>query len=390
MDNLPLSRIRVIELGDNVAAPFCGQILGDLGADVIKVERPGPGDPARHWEPAAWNGLSPSFAALNRNKRSVIVDLKDRQSLRQLKVLIGESDVFVHNLRPGTEGDFGLDGKTLLESNPRLVYCAVGAFGREGPLSRKPGYDPLMQAFGGIMSVTGNADGPPVRVGVPMIDCSAGLWGALGIMSALNGRHASGRGAVVDTSLYEASLAFMALVSAQNIATGSKPGRFGSGAMLTAPFRAYATADGDLVVACANDRLFGKLAEVLGHPEWVDDEQLATNVARVRNRDLVDRLIGDILSKAPRAMWQDRFDGAGIPNAPLQDIEEVHRHPQTVALGMLLSTSRPGMSLMGLPMSFDGERPGIRRDPPQHGEHTSEIFGSQGGVAGADAGEGGG
>ncbi len=375
MRHLPLTGVSVVELGDNVAAPFCGQILGDLGADVIKIERPGQGDPARHWEVPEWHGYPPSFAALNRNKRSAIVDLKDSAALEQLKQLINHADVFLHNLRPGSEVSFGLDGETLLKSNPKLVYCAIGAFGHNGPLAQKPGYDPLMQAFGGIMSVTGEADRAPVRVGVPMIDCSTGMWGVVGILAALKGRELTGNGAIVNASLYESALAFMTLVSALNMATGKTPSRLGSGAQFTAPFRAYSTADGDLVVACANDRLFAKLCAVLEHPEWAEDERMKTNVARVQNRDLVDGLIGDLLGNTPRQEWQTKFDAAGIPNAPLQDIAEVHAHPQTAALGMLVSGKNADINLMGLPLSFNNVRPGVRRDPPLHGEHTSDVFG---------------
>jgi len=375
MDELPLTGVSVVELGDNVAAPFCGQILGDLGADVVKIERPGPGDPARQWEAAEWDGYPPSFAALNRNKRSAVVDLKDPESLLELKNLIRYSDVFLHNLRPGSENGFGLDGAALLEANPKLVYCALGAFGHRGPLAHHPGYDPLMQAFGGIMSVTGESGGGSVRVGVPMIDCSAGMWAAVGILAALNGRSATGQGSIVNTSLYETSLAFMTLVSAMHMATGRVAGRMGSGAQFTVPFRAYGTADGELILGCANDRLFARLCTVLGHPEWVDDARMRSNVARVQNRGFVDDLIAGVLKVAPRAEWQSRFDAAGIPNAPLQDIAEVHSHAQTDALGMLVQGQASKIRVMGLPLSFNDARPGIRRDPPEHGQHTAEVFG---------------
>jgi len=381
--DLPLAGITVVELGDSVAAPYCGQILGDLGADVIKIERPGVGDPSRQWSAGGWNGLSPAYASLNRNKRSVEVDIKEPAELARLHALIrGRADVFIHNLRPGTAGNFGLDGEALLGSNPRLVYCALGAFGHKGPLSRLPGYDPLMQAFGGIMSVTGEKGRPPVRVGVPMIDCATGMWSAVGILSALNRRHVTGQGGIVDTSLYETALAWMTMLSAANFATGEIPERLGSGTVIAAPYRAFATADAYLVVACANDRLFAKLCRVLGHPEWSDDKRFADNLARVRNRDVLDGLIEAILIAAPRRVWQEKLDEAGIPNAPLQDIAEIHRHPQTAALGMLLDTSTPRLKLMGLPISFDGVRFGVRREPPRLGEHTHEVLGNPEGEEG--------
>ena len=375
-DALPLSGITVIELGDNAAAPFCGQILGDLGADVIKIERPGVGDPSRYFAKPDWNGLSPMFAAINRNKRSVVVDIKDKADLARLHKLIGEkADVFFHNLRPGSAGAFGLDSEALLKLNPRLAYLTLGAFGNSGPLAKAPGYDPLMQAFGGIMSVTGEQGRPPVRVGVPIIDFGAGLWSAVGIMAALNRRHATGRGGVVDVSLYETAMAWMSFLSAANMSTGELPERLGSGTVITAPYRAFECADGFLVVAAANDRLYAKLAQALGHPEWSGDPRLKGNIERVQNRDYCDQLIGDILITAPRAAWREKLDAAGVPNAPLQDIAEVHAHPQTAALGMLLATSNPALKLMGLPVSFEGARPQVRREPPALGAHTAEVLG---------------
>ncbi len=378
-DTLPLAGITVVELGDNAAAPFCGQVLGDLGADVIKIERPGVGDPSRHFAKPDWNGLSPMFAAINRNKRSVVVDIKDPQDLARLHALISDqADVFFHNLRPGTSAKFGLDSESLLKLNPRLVYLELGAFGNRGPLAKAPGYDPLMQAFGGIMSVTGEQGRPPVRVGVPIIDFGAGLWSVIGITSALNRRHTTGKGGVVDVSLYETALAWMSFLSAANMATGEMPARLGSGTVITAPYRAYECADGYLVVAAANDRLYAKLAQALGHPEWSTDAKLNGNIARVQNRDHCDQLIGDIMITAPRAVWREKLDAAGVPNAPLQDIAEVHAHPQTAALGMLLATSNPALKLMGVPVSFDGERPQVRREPAPLGAHTEEVLGKFG------------
>lgn len=370
---LPLDGTTVIELGDSAAAPFCGQILADLGAKVIKIERPGGGDPARQWGNKK-QGLSPTFAALNRNKRSAVVDLKNPAELARLHAVIRDrADVFLHNLRPGTAGHFGLDGAALLEANPRLVYCALGAFGNKGPLAKAPGYDPLMQAFGGIMSATGEQGRPPVRVGVSIIDFGAGMWSAIGILAALNRRASTGQGGIVDTSLYETALSWMTLLSADFLASGEKPKRLGSGTVITAPYRAYETSDGHLVVAAPNDRLFAKLAQVLGAPQWTADERFASTQARLRNRDLLDAAIGDIMAGDSRAAWMRKLEEAGVPNAPLQDIEEVHAHPQTAALKMLLDTSF-GMQLMGLPLSFEGRRPGLRSEPPAYGQHTNEVF----------------
>ena len=370
----PLQDLKVNELGDYVAAPYCGQILADLGADVIKIERPLTGDPLRQLEEPAWLGMTPSFAALNRNKRSAIVDLQDSRQLDALKGLIHESDVLLHNLFPGSAVKFGLDGESLIKINPLLVYCCIGAFGARGPLSKLPGYDPLMQAFGGIMSVTGEADGEPVRAGVPLVDCTAGMWAAIGIVSALHRRRTRGIGGIVDTSLFESSLALMCLVSANTLATGEMPSRLGSGSIIAVPYKAYHTADGRLLVACANDRLFAKLCAELGRSEWASDARFATAPQRLRNRSLLDGLIECIMVTDLTQHWSRRLEGAGIPNAPIQNINEVHEHAQTAALGMLLETGIEGMKLMGTPLSFEGERPSVRRGIPEVGQHTKEIF----------------
>lgn len=376
--DLPLKGVTVVELGDSAAAPFCGQILGDLGAEIIKIERPDGGDPSRHWGPAFWHGTAATFQSINRNKRSAVIDLKDAAARARLRRLILErADVFFHNLRPGTAEDYGLGGEQLLGENPRLVYCALGAFGHKGPLSKLPGYDPLMQAFAGIMSVTGEDDRPPVRVGVPVIDFGTGLWCAIGILAALNRRHATGAGAIVDASLYETGIAWMSVVAAGFNAAGDKPPRLGTGAPFTVPYRAFETADGYLVVGCANDRLFVKLAEALGHPEWVRDARFADNLARIANRETVDGMIGEILITKPRRHWQDILEAAGVPNAPLQDIAEVLAHPQTKALDMVQQTPEGDMDLVSLPLSFDRARPPIRRRPPALGAHTDEIFGDE-------------
>jgi len=376
--SLPLDGLTVIELGDTAAAPYCGMILADLGADVIKVERPGTGDVARAWGPGEWFGVSPSFLAINRNKRSIIIDIKDPAELARLKDLIHErGDIFFHNLRPGTAGNFGLDGESLLARTPRLIHCTVGAFGRQGPLSRRPGYDPLMQAFGGVISVTGEPGRPPVRVGVPIIDFGTAHWCVIGILAAVNRRHATGKGGIVDASLYETALAWQTILAAVHGATGTVPQRMGSGTPITTPYRAFETADGYLIIACANDRLYVKLCEVLGKPEWATDPRFAANRERIKHRDLLEGMIQEIIIGKPRAVWEEALTEAGIPNAPIQDLGEIVAHPQTSALGMMLPVAEyPGMMLMGLPLSFEGHRPPIRRRPPGHGEHADEIFNS--------------
>jgi crotonobetainyl-CoA:carnitine CoA-transferase CaiB-like acyl-CoA transferase len=371
----PLSDITVIELGHSVAAPYAAEILADLGATVIKVEKRDGGDDARHWAPPYWHGSSAIFQSLNRNKFSIAVDLRDANERALLVRLIEErADVLIQNLRPGMVEELGLDAATLRGRNKRLIYCGIGAFGRGGPLSARPGYDPLMQAFGGLMSVTGEAGEPPVRVGTSIIDMGAGLWSVIGILSALHHRTLTGDGVVVDTSLYETALAWMSYHAANYQASGEVPKRHGSGTFGIVPYRGYATRDGYLLIGAANNTLFRKVAGALGHPEWTDDARFLDNPRRVENRVALDALIEDVTRADTSAAWQAALEAAGVPSAPMQSVDEVLAHPQTKALGMIQESPDGRLTIMGLPLSFDGERPPFRRAAPQLGEHTDEIL----------------
>jgi crotonobetainyl-CoA:carnitine CoA-transferase CaiB-like acyl-CoA transferase len=371
----PLSDITVIELGHSVAAPYAAEILADLGATVIKVEKREGGDDARHWGPPFWHGVSAIFQSLNRNKFSVTVDLRDERERALIARLIDErADVLIQNLRPGMVEELGLDAATLRARNKRLIYCGIGAFGRGGPLSARPGYDPLMQAFGGLMSVTGEAGEPPVRVGTSIIDMGAGMWCAIGILSALHRRTLTGEGTTVDTSLYETSLAWMTYHAANYQASGDVPKRHGSGTYGIVPYRGYATRDGYLLVGAGNDNLFRKLARALGHPEWGDDSRFLDNPRRVENRVALDGLIEGVTRSNTSAAWQAMLEAAGVPSAPMQSVDEVVAHPQTKALGMIQESPDGRLTIMGLPLSFDGERPPFRRAAPQLGEHTDELL----------------
>ena len=371
----PLADITVIELGHSVAAPYAGEILADLGATVIKVEKRDGGDDARQWAPPFWHGVSAIFQSLNRNKLSVTVDLRDTNERASLVRLIEErADVLIQNLRPGMVVELGLDAATLRGRNRRLIYCGIGAFGRTGPLARRPGYDPLMQAFGGLMSVTGEAGEPPVRVGTSIIDMGAGLWSAIGILSALHHRTLTGEGTTVDTSLYETALAWMSYHAANYQASGEVPKRHGSGTFGIVPYRGYATRDGYLLIGAGNDKLFRKLATALGHPAWADEERFLDNPRRVQNRVALDALIEEVTRSNTSAAWQAVLEAAGVPSAPMQNVDEVVAHPQTKALGMLQESPDGRLTIMGLPLSFDGERPPFRRAAPQLGEHSDELL----------------
>ena len=374
-DDLPLAGIVVVELCHSVAGPYAAQILGDLGAEVIKVENPGKGDYSRDWGPPFWHGAASTYHSLNRNKLGITVDFRDSAQLAALKALIVErADVVLQNLRPGAIDAHGLDGESLLKAKPTLIYGNLGAFGRVGPKREKPGYDPLMQACGGIMSVTGTGDGTPVRVGTSIVDMGSGHWLATGVLAALVRRAATGKGCIVDTSLYETALAWMTNHIAGYLASGEVRKPFGSGIAEIVPHQAFATADGHLMVAAGNDGLFARLCVALGHPEWVADARYASNSARVTNRVAIIGLLSDAFGTQPSAVWMDRLDAAGIPNAPIQSVDEVVADPQTAAVQMIQPAPDKDMALVGPPLSFDGRRPPLRRSPPGLGQHNDEVL----------------
>lgn len=366
-NSLPLAGFTVFEIGQNVAAPFASQILGDLGAHVIKIEKPA-GDDARHWGPPDWEGASAMFQTLNRNKVSQVCNFRDPEQVAALREqMVRDADVIIQNFRPGVLEGLGLDAETLRGLKPELVYCDMGAFGRGGPLSDLPGYDPLMQAYGGLMSVTGEPGQSPVRTGYSVVDCGTGMWAAIGIMAALMQRGRQGGGSRVEVSLFETALGWMQVANAQHLSSGEIPGRFGSGAATIVPYRAFETADGHLVIAAGNDGLFGRLCAAMGHPEWAADPRFATNPDRVRNRQTIDALIQNEIGSHDRAHWIGVLREANIPCAPVQDADEAFHCEQARALDVLLPVPDSAMRFMGLPLRLDGARPEIRLAPPALG-----------------------
>ncbi|CAN7768029.1 CaiB/BaiF CoA transferase family protein [Caballeronia sp. LjRoot31] len=372
--DLPLAGITLVEMGHSVAAPFAGQIFGDLGARVVKVENPAGGDDARSWGPPFWHGASATFQSLNRNKLSVALDLKDPVECERLRAfIVDEADVVIQNMRPGLVKRLGLDD-TLRQLNPRLVYCNLGAYGAGSPMADKPGYDPLMQAFGGIMSVTGEAGRAPVRVGPSIVDMGAGLWTVIGVMAALERRHRTGEGCTVDTSLLETALSWMTVPVALALASGKDPQRTGSEAAMIVPYKAYLAADCYLIIAAGNDALFRRLCGVLDRPDWATDPRFATNAARVEHREVLNALIDAIVLTRSADEWVTRLDAAGVPATVLQSVSEVLAHPQTRALDMVRPLPDGSMSLMSLPLRFDGERLPFRSTPPALGADNGTFF----------------
>lgn len=376
---LPLEGVRVVDVTTSLAGPYCTEVLAALGADVVKVEPPTAGDEARSWGPPFWNGESTMFLAMNAGKRSVALDL--RRGLDVVLRLADGADVFIQSLRPGTAEARGFGADAVRVRNPRLVYATIGAFGREGPWSDRPGYDPLAQAAGGILSVTGEEGGPGVRVGVSMIDQSTGLWAALGIVSALHERERTGEGRTIDVSLYETALALLSYQLTGFLSSGTVPGRHGTAFPSIVPYRVYATADGEMMIAAGNDGLFAALAEALGIPKAAEDPRFRTNPDRVAHRRELDELVGAAVSGLETAALLDRLEAAGVPAAPVHDIAQVAEHPQTKALGMLQSLPHPRVPelvTVAMPFSADGERVQHRTPPPALGAHTADVLAEAG------------
>jgi crotonobetainyl-CoA:carnitine CoA-transferase CaiB-like acyl-CoA transferase len=377
----PLAGTRVIDVTTSIAGPYCGEILGALGADVMKVERPDTGDDGRAWGPPFWNGESAMFLAVNADKRSLAVSLSDPRGLEAVLRLVDTADVLVQSLRPGLAERLGLGADGLRRRNPRLVYCSIGAYGRVGPLADEPGYDALMQAAGGLISMTGEPGRPGVRVGSSLIDMGTGMWAALGVLAALLERERCGEGAVVDTSLYETALGYVGYHLVGYIADGTVPTGQGTVFPMVAPYQVFPTRDGELMVAGGNDRLFGLLCGVLGLEELVTDERFRTNPDRVRNREELVAIVSARLGERDSAEWQGLLAAAGVPVAPVADVSDIVESQQTEALGILQPLAHegiPGLRLPALPLSFDHERATFRAAPPAVGEHTEEILAEAG------------
>lgn len=366
----PLAGIKVIEIAQNFAGPFAGKILAHLGADVIKVERPGSGDDCRGWGPPFVDGDAAAFHAVNTNKRSIALDLKDPETAARLVTMIGEADVVVQNLRPGALEKLGLDGAALTRRYPALIYCSLWAFGRQGPMRLNPGYEPMVQAFSGLMMLSGEPGGPPMRMGTQVLDFGTGMWAAIGILAALQQRAATGRGCAVDTSLFETALAWTTIHHSRFRASGQLPERHPTGSGAVVPFQAFETANGPVVIAAANDRLFAKLALALGRPEWAKDPRFKDNAGRAGNAEVLVAEIADVIRKKRKGEWIDLLDAAGVPCSPVNMADDVFADAQTLATGMIQEVPGLDLELMGLPVQFDGRRPPTRSKAPAVGEHN--------------------
>jgi formyl-CoA transferase/CoA:oxalate CoA-transferase len=366
----PLHGIRVVDLTSSLAGPTCTQILAALGADVVKVEHPQRGDEARAWGPQFFEGGSVMFFAANTSKRSLALDFKAPEGMEALLRLVDRADVFVQSLRPGTAERSGLGGRALRARNERLVYCSIGAFGREGPLSGQPGYDPLMQAFTGHVSITGEPDRPGVRVGTSLIDLGTGVWAALGIVAALHERVQTGTGREVDVALFETGLSLVGYQLTDALRTGIAPGRFGTAFPLIAPYEVFPTADGELMIGAANDRLFVQLCAAIGLPELADDPRFRTNPDRVAHRAELLPPIRERLAQRTSAEWLSALEG--IPVSPVQNVAEAAQHEQTRASGMVQELD--GTETLALPLQIDRERVAHAAAAPTLGAQSAEVL----------------
>jgi crotonobetainyl-CoA:carnitine CoA-transferase CaiB-like acyl-CoA transferase len=377
MDRLPLSGLQILDLSRVLAGPLATQILGDLGADVVKIERPGDGDDTRHWGPPFVGDDAAYFLSLNRNKRSVTADLKTPGGIGSLRRLAAGSDVLIENFRPGLMAELGLALEDLRRRTPGLITCSLTAFNEDVPdAAGRPGYDIMVQALSGLMSVTGEPNGRPVKVGVALLDVITGLQAAIGILAALHERERTGRGRHVSVSLFDASAAAMVNQAANLLIGGIVAGPMGTAHPNICPYQAFRASDRPFILAAGNDRLFGRTCEVLGHPEWADDPRFITNEERVRHReDLID-LLDEAFASKTAAEWIDALEGAAVPCALIRAIDEVFTSPEGAAL--IESVVDPGrgttLRLVRNPIRLDGTVLDTRQAPPLLGQHTDDIL----------------
>jgi crotonobetainyl-CoA:carnitine CoA-transferase CaiB-like acyl-CoA transferase len=377
VDHLPLSGLRVLDLSRVLAGPLATQILGDLGADVIKIERPGDGDDTRHWGPPFVGDDAAYYLSLNRNKRSVAVDLKTSEGIDAIRRLTAGSDVLIENFRPGLMAELGLGLDVLRRGRPGLITCSLTTFNEGVPdAARRPGYDIMVQALSGLMSVTGEPGGQPVKAGVALLDVITGLQAAIGILAALHERGRTGRGRHVSVSLFDASVAAMVNQAANHLIGGIVAGPMGTAHPNICPYQAFRASDRPFILAAGNDRLFRRTCEVLGHPEWADDPRFVTNEERVRHRDELIPLLGESFASKNAAEWIDALEAASVPCAPIRAMDEVFASPEGAAL--IESVADPGrettLRLVRNPIRFEGRVLDTRRAPPLLGQDTDEIL----------------
>jgi formyl-CoA transferase len=373
----PLKGVRVLDLSRVLAGPFCAMILGDLGAEVIKVERPGVGDETRAWGPPYVGGESAYYLCANRNKKSITLNLKTEEGRRILRELILRSDVVIENFRTGTMEGWGLGYEDLKPLHPGLIYCKITGYGSEGPARDRPGYDFILQAESGWMSITGPVEGPPFKVGVAVVDVVTALFAVIAILAALAERSRSGHGQKVKISLLECALASLVNVASNYLVSGVPPRRYGNAHPNIVPYEAFETADGYIVIAVGNDSQFRALCECIGRAELAEDPRFATNSQRVMNRDLLIPILREIIRRRSTQEWLRALLPAGVPAGAVRTIPEALSDPQAQALNMVVEVPHPRagrIRMIRSPLNFSRTPVAIIRHPPILGEHTQEVL----------------
>ena len=383
-DKRPLAGLLVLDISRALAGPYCTMMLGDLGADVIKVEQPGRGDESRGWGPPfvgdpyeSYPGESAYFMAINRSKRSLTVNLKSARGQDIIKQLAALSDVLVENFRTGSLEKLGLGYDDLHASNPALVYCSISGYGRTGPYAERPGYDFIIQAEGGIMGVTGPVEGPPYRVGVSIVDITTGMFASTAILAALRARDLTGEGQLLDLSLLDSQVALLANVASNYLVGGVEPSRMGNAHFNIAPYEVFRARDRWFALGALNARQWGMLCEFVKMPELIDDPRFADNPSRVANRDALSEILNQVFATRDAAEWLGKLQEAGIPSGPINAIKDVFNHPQADTRELKLEIEHPTAGLVGFPgfpYKFSGTPAELRRPPPLLGEHTGEVL----------------
>lgn len=372
-----LEGIKVLDLSRVLAGPYCTMILGDLGAEVIKVEAPGVGDETRKWGPPFQNDVSAYYLCANRNKKSITVDLKSEEGIRQIKALVKESDVVINNFKTGTMERFGLDYDSLSAINKQIVYCSITGFGETGPYKDMPGYDFIIQAMSGLMSITGNETSGPQKVGVAIVDVLTGLYANIGIQSALLEREKSGEGQKVDLSLYDSAVSSLINIGSNYLMSNQVPQRLGNAHANIVPYQTFTASDGEMVIAVGNDNQFRNLCGIMGLPELADDEQFRTNPDRVANRNLLIPKLQRAFLEKTTGEWKELCDSNNIPCGPIQNLAQVYEDPQLQAREMFIKADHPTageIQMIGSPIKLSRTPVTLRQPPPNIGEHNDEIF----------------
>ena len=378
-----LHGLQVIDLSRVLAGPLCGMWLGDMGADVIKVEQPGRGDDTRSWGPPFKGTESAYFLGVNRNKRSLTLDLQAERGRELLRQLVTGADVVIDNFKLGTLDRWGLTDSWYDRFAPRAVRCNISGYGSSGPKSGLPGYDFILQAETGLMSITGESEGDPMKVGVAMVDICTGMLAAMTVLGGLAARQNTGRGQKTEVSLHDTGIQMLANVAANHLASGEDAKRYGNGHPNIVPYRTYRASDGDLAVAVGNDAQFKRFAAALGRAEWAEDERFALNSDRIANRDLLDRLIGDAMTDRTRSEWAEHLTSVGVPNGPINTVAEALATEQSADRAMVSEIDHPTagvFSMVGIPFRMFDTPASIREPPPTLGQHSREILSGQLGI----------